>query len=144
MVIMELLLFCSNLSETHAYIHIPLSPFQEPDPTSREIKELQTRNNKLQAQVDALQAQCEEGEERQLLLTQKLRMEMRELHDRHRQEVATSLSASQKPAAEFPTAYWSSLFLNESNTVLCGPNPSLKTVRAVVGDYWNRLVDVLK
>ena len=68
---------------------------QESDATNREIKELQQRNNELQRLVDALRSDCEELEEKHVIQTQKLREEMRALHNKHKQEAA-SLDSSHK------------------------------------------------
>ena len=68
---------------------------QESDVTNREIKELQQRNNELQQLVDSLRNECEELDEKNTVQTRKLREEMRSLHDKHKQEVA-SLDASHK------------------------------------------------
>ncbi len=54
---------------------------------SKELKDLQ-RSNELQSMVDSLQAQCEEEEERGQFQAQKLREEMREMYDHHREEMA--------------------------------------------------------
>ena len=68
---------------------------QESDITNRELKELQQRNNELQHQVDSLRSECEEMEEKHVIQTQKLREEMRALHNKHKQEAAT-IEASHK------------------------------------------------
>lgn len=68
---------------------------QESDATNREIKELQQRNNELQRLVDTLRNDCEELEEKHVIQTQKLREEMRALHNKHKQEAA-SLDTSHK------------------------------------------------
>ena len=61
---------------------------QEVEGTTKEVKELRTRNNELQSKLDALQSQYEEEEEVHLLQMQKLRLEMREMHDKHKQQEA--------------------------------------------------------
>ena len=55
---------------------------------SKELKELQTRNNEFQSRVDALERRCEEGEERLLVQTQRHREEIRGLSDKLKQESA--------------------------------------------------------
>ena len=62
---------------------------QEYDVTNREIKELQQRNNELQQLVDSLRNEYEELDEKNIIQTRKLREEMRTLHDKHKQEVAS-------------------------------------------------------
>ena len=62
---------------------------QESDVTNREIKELQKRNNELQQLVDSLRNEYEELDEKNIIQTQKLREEMRSLHNKHKQEVAS-------------------------------------------------------
>lgn len=68
---------------------------QESDVTNKEIKELQQRNNELQQLVDSLKNECEELDEKNIIQTRKLREEMRSLHDKHKQQVA-SLDTSHK------------------------------------------------
>lgn len=61
----------------------------------RELKELQSRNHELQTRLEAWRGQCEEMEERLVSQTQKLRREMREMNDGHKQELS-SLEAQHK------------------------------------------------
>lgn len=68
---------------------------QESDVTNREVKELQHRNNELQQLVDSLRNECEELGEKHVIQTQKFREELRSLHNKHKQEVA-SLDTSHK------------------------------------------------
>ena len=49
----------------------------------------------LQHQVESLRSECEEMEEKHVIQTQKLREEMRALHNKHKQEAAT-IEASHK------------------------------------------------
>ena len=64
------------------------SPPQEGEVGSKELKELQARNNEFQSRVDALERKCEEGEERLLVQTQRHREEIRGLSDKLKQESA--------------------------------------------------------
>lgn len=57
--------------------------------TNEELKKLANQNRELQEQLLSAQTQLEEGEERQLVRTRKLREEMRDLHDKHKQQIAS-------------------------------------------------------
>jgi len=53
------------------------------------MKKLVNQNRALQDQLLSCQTQLEETEEKQLVRTQKLREEMRDLHDKHKQQIAS-------------------------------------------------------
>ena len=59
------------------------------------MKKLSRENRELQEQLSLAQSSLEEMEERQLVRTSRHREEMRDLHDKHRQQVA-SMEASHK------------------------------------------------
>ena len=88
---------------------------QESDATNREIKELQKRNNELQRLVDTLRNDCEELEEKHVIQTQKLREEMRALHNKHKQEAA-SLDTSHK----VNVIWYMGAYFNRSIFILIG------------------------
>ena len=56
--------------------------------TNEELKKLANKNRELQEQLVACQTELEETQERQLLRTSKLREEMRQLGDKHKQQIA--------------------------------------------------------
>ena len=63
--------------------------------TNEELKKLANENRELQEQLLTCQRDLEDCEERHLLRTRKLREEMRDLHDKHKQQLAT-LEATHK------------------------------------------------
>lgn len=63
--------------------------------TNEELKKLANQNRELQENLQACQVQLEETEERQLVRTRKLREEMRDLHDKHKQQT-TALESAHK------------------------------------------------
>ena len=56
---------------------------------------MMSKGLQLQHQVESLRSECEEMEEKHVIQTQKLREEMRALHNKHKQEAAT-IEASHK------------------------------------------------
>ena len=56
--------------------------------TNEELKKLANENQDLREQLLTCQRDLEDGEERNLVRTRKLREEMRDLHDKHKQQLA--------------------------------------------------------
>ena len=63
--------------------------------TNEELKKLAKQNRDLQEQLLVAQSNLEEQEERQLVRTRKLREEMRDTHDKHKQQMV-ALENAQK------------------------------------------------
>ena len=63
--------------------------------TNEEMKKLSNQNTALQENLLACQSSLEEEEEKHLLMTKKLREEMRNLHDKYKQQM-TALDNANK------------------------------------------------
>lgn len=62
--------------------------------TNEELKKFAKQNRDLQEQLLVAQSNLEEQEEKQLVRTRKQREEMRDIHDKHRQNVAALENAN--------------------------------------------------
>ena len=62
-------------------------PHQEPDASQRSFQDLQRQYSDTRQQLELMQLQAEDEKERHSLAIQKLREEMRALHNRHRQQL---------------------------------------------------------
>ena len=63
-------------------------PCQETDNSQRSFQDLQRQYSDARQQLELMQLQAEDEKESHSMAIQKLREEMRALHDRHRQQLA--------------------------------------------------------